>query len=65
MPFGLCNILSIFTTLIDLIFHETLDEFVIIYIDDILVYFKFTKEHVTHLKFVCKNLKKTKYTPIE
>jgi type III secretory pathway component EscU len=36
----------------NLIFHETLDEFVIIYIDDILVYFKFAKEHVTHLKFV-------------
>ncbi len=41
------------------IFHEKLDEFVIIYIDDILVYSKITKEHVEHLEYVlskfCEN----------
>ncbi len=40
MPFGLCNILLMFTTLMNSIFHEKLDDFVIIYIDDILVYSK-------------------------
>jgi len=60
MPFGLCNALSTFTTLINLIFHEKLNEFIIIHIDEILVYSKFTKEHVTHLKFVLQNLKENK-----
>jgi hypothetical protein len=59
MLFGLCNTLSTFTTLMNLIFHKKLDKFVIIYINDILVYFNFAKKHVTHLKFCCKNLKKT------
>ncbi len=45
MPFGLCNAPSMFTTFMNLIFHEKLDIFVIIYIDDILVYFKTMKEH--------------------
>jgi hypothetical protein len=35
------------------------------YIDDILMYSKFTKEHVTHLEFVLQKFKKTNYTLIE
>jgi hypothetical protein len=38
MLFGLCNVLSTFTILVNLIFNDKLDEFIIIYIDDILVY---------------------------
>jgi hypothetical protein len=50
VPFGLCNASSKFMTFLNFIFHETLDEFVIIiYIDDILVYSKIAKEHVEHL----------------
>jgi hypothetical protein len=37
LPFGLCNSSSPFTTLMNLIFHEKINEFVIIYINDILV----------------------------
>ncbi len=40
MPLRLCNVLSTFMTLVNSIFHEKLDEFMIIYIDDILVYSK-------------------------
>ncbi len=40
MPFKLCNVSSTFMTFMDSIFHEKMDEFVIIYIDDILVYSK-------------------------
>jgi hypothetical protein len=36
-PFELCNVSFTFTTLMNSIFHEKLDEFVIIYIDDILL----------------------------
>jgi hypothetical protein len=42
MPFGLCNAPSTFTTFMNSIFHKRLDEFVIIYIDNILVYSKTT-----------------------
>ncbi len=52
MPFRLCNVLSTFTTFMDSIFHEKLDEFVIIYIDDILVYSKTTKKHKENLEYV-------------
>lgn len=48
MPFGLCNAPLMFTTFLNLIFHEKLDEFVIIYIGNILVYSKIVKEHVEH-----------------
>jgi hypothetical protein len=56
MPFGLCNVLSTFTTLMNSIFHEKLDKFMIIYINDILVYSKTTKEHVEHLEYVLNKL---------
>jgi len=38
MPFGLCNAPSTFTTLMNTIFREEMDDFVIVYIDDILVF---------------------------
>jgi len=60
MPFGLCNTLSTFTTFMNLIFHNKLDKFVIIYIDNILVYSKSIEEHVTHLKFVLQKFKENK-----
>ena len=52
MLFGLCNALATFTTLMNNIFLEYLDDFVIIYVDDILVYSKTAKEHAKHLKKV-------------
>jgi len=42
------------------IFHKKLNEFMIIYIDDILVYSKSTKKHVRHLEFVLQKLKENK-----
>jgi hypothetical protein len=56
MMCGLCNAPSTFTTLMNLIFHEKLDKFIIIYRNDILVYSKSTEEHVTLSKFVLQNL---------
>ena len=52
MPFGLCNAPATFMTLINNIFHKYLDDFVIIYIDNILVYSKTTEEHAGHLEKV-------------
>jgi hypothetical protein len=52
MSFRLCNAPFTFTKLMNLIFREKLDEFIIIYIYDILVYSKFAEEHAIHLEFV-------------
>ena len=56
MPFGLCNAPTMFMTLIKNIFHEYLDDFVIIHIDDILVYSKTILEYAEHLEKVFQKL---------
>ena len=50
VPFGLTNALATFMTLMHDIFHEFLDKFAIIYIDDILIYSKGMEEHEKHLE---------------
>ncbi|GJV16804.1 putative reverse transcriptase domain-containing protein [Tanacetum coccineum] len=52
MPFGLINALAIFMDLMNRVFHEYLDRFVIVFIDDILVYSKTREEHEDHLRIV-------------
>ena len=49
-----------FTTLMNNIFYEYLDDFVIIYIDDILVYLKMAEEHAQHLEKVFQKLRANK-----
>jgi beta-lactamase superfamily II metal-dependent hydrolase len=39
------------------VFHDKLDKFLIIYIDDILIYSNSTKEHIGHLEYVLQKLK--------
>jgi hypothetical protein len=46
------------------IFHEKLDEFIIIYIDDILLYSKMAKKHMEHLEYVLSKLRKNKLIAI-
>jgi len=60
MQFGLSNTPSTFTTLMNSIFHEKFNEFMSIYIDNILVYSKFIKEYATHLEFVLQKLEENK-----
>jgi hypothetical protein len=52
MPFGLTNALSHFMYLMNSIFMVELDKFVVVFIDDILVYSKNKKEHESHLCIV-------------
>nr|GFA27670.1 transposon Tf2-9 polyprotein [Tanacetum cinerariifolium] len=49
MPFGLTNAPAMFMDLMTRIFHEYLDKFVIVFINDILVYSKTKEEHEEHL----------------
>jgi hypothetical protein len=61
MPFGLCNVSLTFTTFMNSILHGKLDEFIIIYINDILVYSKMIKEHVEHLEYFLSQLHKNNF----
>ncbi len=60
MPFGLTNALATFCTLMNDIFREWLDDFVVHYIDDILIYRGSLKEHAEHLWKVFQRLRKNK-----
>ena len=56
MPFGLTNAPAIFMCLMNNVTHKYLDKFVVIFIDDILIYSKTKEEHKEHLKFVLQEL---------
>ncbi|GJZ62653.1 putative reverse transcriptase domain-containing protein [Tanacetum coccineum] len=60
MPFGLTNALAVFMDLMNRVCRPYLDKFVIVFIDDILVYSKTQEEHVEHLRLVLELLKKEK-----
>jgi hypothetical protein len=49
MPFGLCNAQTTFMRLMNDAFHPYLDSFVIVYLDDILVYTFTWEEHISHV----------------
>nr|GFA53396.1 putative reverse transcriptase domain-containing protein [Tanacetum cinerariifolium] len=58
MPFGLTNAPAVFIDLRNRVCKPYLDKFVIVFIDDILIYSKNEKEHEEHLKAILELLKK-------
>nr|GFA88462.1 putative reverse transcriptase domain-containing protein [Tanacetum cinerariifolium] len=58
MPFGLTNTPAVFMDLMNRACKPYLDKFVIVFIDDILIYSKGEKEHEEHLKEILELLKK-------
>ncbi|GJW82841.1 putative reverse transcriptase domain-containing protein [Tanacetum coccineum] len=57
MPFGLNNVPTVFMDLMNRVCKPYLDRFVIVFIDDILIYSKSRKEHEGHLKLILRLLK--------
>jgi hypothetical protein len=57
MSFGLTNAPAYFMYLMNKVFMEYLDKFVVVFIDDILIFSKIEEEHETHLRLVLEKLR--------
>ena len=57
MPFGLTNVPTAFMDLMHRIFQSYLDQFVVVFVDDILIYSQLEWEHEYHLRIILKLLR--------
>ncbi|GJU93041.1 putative reverse transcriptase domain-containing protein [Tanacetum coccineum] len=64
MPFGLTNAPAVFMDLMNRVCKPYLDKFMIVFIDDILIYLKNKQEHEEHLKLILELLKKEEFEGI-
>jgi Reverse transcriptase (RNA-dependent DNA polymerase) len=58
MPFGLINALTSYQSLINNIFRKYLDNFIVAYLNDILIYLKTKEKHIKHVTAILEILKK-------
>jgi hypothetical protein len=60
MSFGLTNALPYFMYLMNKVFMEFLDKFMVVFIEDVLVFSKIEDEHAKHLRLVLQKLREHK-----
>ena len=66
MSFGLTNALVVFMDTMNKVFHDYLDQFIVVFIDDILIYSKTSEEHEEHLRKALERLRREKlYAKLE
>jgi hypothetical protein len=66
MSFGLINSLAVFMDTMNKVFHDYLDQFIIVFIDDILIYSRTSEEHEKHLRKALETLRRDKlYAKLE
>ena len=66
MSFGLTNALAVFMDMMKRVFHDCLDQFTVVFIDDILIYSKTPEEHKEYLRKALERLRREKlYAKLE
>jgi hypothetical protein len=60
MSFGLTNALAAFMDTMNKVFQNYLDQFIVVFIDDILIYSRTSKEHEEHLRKALERLRREK-----
>jgi hypothetical protein len=65
MPFSLTNTLAIFQAYINKALSRIIDYFIVIYLDNIFIYFKLGEDYYTYIRIIIKRLRKHKlYTKL-
>ena len=57
VSFGLTNVPAYFMNMMNKVFMDELEKFIVVFIDDILVYFATAEEHEQHLRIVLEKLR--------